>query len=789
MKQTITFKGTSKDYNKDILREDLILTAKGLNNINIDEIIKEIENSLYNGIKEKEFKTAILNAVRALMERHYEYSSLASRLLFAQLYKDILNVNNFNSVNSSYQDEFKTYINKGVENDLLNKELKNFDLEKISKALKPNRDNDFYYLGAQTIYDRYLLRLPNKAHKVFELPQWFWMRVAMGLSLNEKNREDSAIEFYNTLSSFLFVSATPTLFNSGTTHSQLSSCYLNTVEDSLSGIFKNYSDVAQLSKWAGGIGSDWTSVRSMGSMIKGTNGFSQGIIPFIKIFNDIAVAVNQGGKRRGALSAYLEVWHSDVEEFFDLKKNTGDERRRAHDIHPVAWIPDLFMKRVLEDGDWALFSPSNVPELHEIYGKEFEKKYKEYEQDESKVVKRIKAKDLWRKMLTMLYETGHPWITFKDACNVRSPQDHAGVIHNSNLCTEITLNTSKDEVAVCNLGSINLSKMIKGKEIDKELLKKTIKTGMRMLDNVIDINFYPIPEAKNANSKNRPVGLGLMGYHDALYKMDIDFDSEKNEEFADYSEELISYYAIEASSELAKEKGAYKTFKGSKWDRGIFPIDTLDALEEERGMEITTNRNHSLDWDTLKKKVKEQGMRNSNCLTVAPTATISNISGVIPCVEPIFKNIYTKENLSGSFLVMNRALIDDLTKIGQWNADILHQIKQNDGSLANISQLPEEIKRKYKEVFEIKPERILKVAARRGKWIDQSASTNIFVSTSSGKYLSEIYMDAWKKGLKTTYYLRTLAASQISKTGDLPASSVLGKKACSIIDSECESCQ
>jgi ribonucleoside-diphosphate reductase alpha chain len=777
------FDGTSNSFSENSVENKLLKMSADLEHLDLDLVLAEVKKNLYEGITELELKKSLINATTALIERHYNYSYLASRLLWDQLAEEILGVD---YTQSTYQQKFTDYIHEGIKYELLNPELANFDLLKISAALKPEHDNAFQYLGAQTVFDRYLLKTPTKPRHVFELPQWMWMRIAMGLALKEDNREDRAIEFYDVMSQFLLVPSTPTLFNSGTTHSQLSSCYLNTVDDSLLGIFKSFSDVAMLSKWSGGVGTDWTSVRSMGAKIKGTNGDSQGIIPFIKIFNDIAVAVNQGGKRRGALAAYLEVWHSDIEEFLELKKNTGDERRRAHDIHPAAWIPDLFMKRVLADESWTLFSPDEAPELHELYGKAFEAKYAEYEQANVQSARVISAKDLWKKILTMLYETGHPWITFKDPCNLRSPQDHVGVVHNSNLCTEITLNNDKDEVAVCNLASLNLAKMISGNDLDVKLVEQTLKTGMRMLDNVVDINFYTIPETEVSNNRHRPVGLGLMGYHDALYQLDINFASEENLAFADRSMELISYYAYSASSDLAKERGSYSTYEGSKWSRGLLPIDTLKLLEAERGIPLTINTNQTLDWDYLRAKIKEQGMRNSNCLAIAPTATISNITGVVPCVEPIFKNIYSKENMSGSFLVINKYLVDDLMALGLWNKPMIDAIKYHNGSVESISVIPDKIKNKYKETFEIEPAYVVRAAAYRGKWIDQSASTNIFVSTSSGKVLSDLYIDAWKTGLKTTYYLRTLAASQISKTIEAP---VVEPKACLISNPDCEACQ
>ncbi|MEI8361334.1 MAG: ribonucleoside-diphosphate reductase subunit alpha [bacterium] len=799
----INHTGEVEVFASEKIKTKLVNMSSGLDHIDVEIILEEIKRNLYEGIKIEELKKAIINATTSLIERHYNYSYLATRLLWDQLCEDVLGLDYDKELmgedlsSKKYQQGFVDYVAQGIKHELLNPELANFDLVRLAKVLNKQRDNDFQFLGAQTVYDRYLLKTPTKPRKVFELPQWMWMRVAMGLALNEHDREGRAIEFYDVISQFLLMPSTPTLFNSGTTHSQLSSCYLNTVEDSIVGIFKAYSDVGSLSKWAGGLGTDWTPVRSMGSKIKGTNGDSQGIIPFIKIFNDIAVAVNQGGKRRGALAAYLEVWHADIEEFLELKKNTGDERRRAHDIHPACWIPDLFMKRVLRDETWTLFSPNDVPELHDLYGQKFEAKYQEYEHAGIQGARQVPAKDLWKKILTMLYETGHPWITFKDPCNLRSPQDHVGVIHNSNLCTEITLNNSKDEVAVCNLASLNLAKMVSYGSLNKELIRKTVTTGMRMLDNVIDINFYTIPETEVANSLHRPVGFGLMGYHDALYQMNIEFASEANLAFADKSMEFISYCAISASSDLALERGTYQSYVGSKWSRGMLPIDTLSLLENERGIELSINKDYSLDWQALREKIKVQGMRNSNCMAIAPTATISNITGAVPCVEPIFKNIYSKENMSGSFLVINKYLVDDLMALNLWNKQVLEAIKYNNGSVANLPIVPEDIKNKYKETFEIDSYWIVRAAAYRGKWIDQSASTNIFVSTSSGKVLSDIYIDAWKTGLKTTYYLRTMAASQIEKTIETPTENKIvdlpiettQPKACLLENPDCEACQ
>lgn len=596
------------------------------------------------------------------------------------------------------------------------------------------------------------------------------------------------------------VSSTPTLFNSGTRFSQMSSCYLNTSEDSLDGIFKLFSDNAKLSKWAGGIGSDWTQVRATGSKIKGTNGTSQGVIPFIKIFNDVALAVNQGGKRKGAMCAYLEIWHMDIEQFFELRKNTGDERRRTHDINTACWIPDLFMKRVEEKGDWTLFCSADVADLHDLTGSAFEARYCEYEADSSIRKRVMPAAELWRKLLTMLYETGHPWVTYKDPCNIRSPQDHVGVVHSSNLCTEITLNTSKDETAVCNLASVNLAHMIKDGELDREKIKKTVSIGIRMLDNVIDNNYYPTVESEKANLSHRAIGLGLMGYQDALYQLNIDFESDENLEFADASMEMISYYAIFASSQLAKERGSYDTFTGSKWDRDIFPLDTIDILEKERGQAIDVDRITRLDWQVVRDHVQKYGMRNSNVMAIAPTATIANISGVYPCTEPAYKNMYMKENLSGNFFVINRYLVDDLDALDLWNESMVKQIKLHNGSIGKIAGLPESFVRKYKETFEVDMHWLLRSASKRMKWIDQSASTNVFLTTQSGKILSDTYTLAWKLGLKTTYYLRTLAATQVSKATvqeDVNIEPLVSATAvsndtvnvCSILDPECEACQ
>jgi ribonucleoside-diphosphate reductase alpha chain len=789
--ETVTFDAT-------VIENRLRHIASDLKRVSIIELVEAVTRQVYDNITQKEIDLLVLSTARDRIEKHYEYAYLASRITLNDLYKKLLS-DRFNSETlvHSYQTNFSRYIQEGISYEMINSELGNFDLEKLANALVPSRDGLFLYLGTQILCDRYLLRDRTKEKNIYELPQWFWMRVAMGLALKEENKEEKAIEFYTVLSKMDLVSSTPTLFNSGTNHSQMSSCYLNLAEDSLEGIFKLYKDNAHLSKWAGGIGTDWTYIRGTGSKIHGTNGASQGVIPFIKIFNDVALAVNQGGKRKGAMCAYMEVWHVDFEQFLELKKNTGDERRRAHDINTAAWIPDLFMKRVQENGTWTLFCPSETPELHDLYGKAFEDKYCEYEKKQLSRSKTIQASDLWRKMLTMLYETGHPWITYKDTANVRSPQSHVGVIHSSNLCTEITLNTSKEETAVCNLASLNLANMIRNGRLDEEKIAATVKVGIRMLDNVIDNNFYPTIEAERANLKHRAIGLGLMGYQDALYQLDLPFDSQESVEFSDNSMEMISYYAIKASCELAEERGAYETFKGSKWDNSIFPLDTLEILEKERSRKIDVSRNTTMDWDALKEQVKRHGIRNSNVMAIAPTATISNISGVFPCTEPAYKNIYMKENLSGNFLVINRYLIDDLESLGIWNAETLRQIKLYDGSISSLSFIPEKIRNKYKETFEINMQWIIEAAARRSKWIDQSASTNVFMNTKSGKALSDVYNLAWEKGLKTTYYLRTLAASQITKatvdaesTTQSNAINTSTAEATTIIaDAECEACQ
>jgi ribonucleoside-diphosphate reductase alpha chain len=668
-----------------------------------------------------------------------------------------------------YLDYFPQFIKKGVDAELLDEKLFQFDLKRLGAALKPERDLQFDYLGLQTLYDRYFLHLRKTR---IEMPQAFFMRVAMGLSLNEIDREARAIEFYEVLSSFDFMSSTPTLFNSGTLRSQLSSCYLTTVPDDLDGIYESIKENALLSKFAGGLGNDWTRVRALGSHIKGTNGESQGVVPFLKVVNDTAVAVNQGGKRKGAVCTYLETWHLDIEEFLELRKNTGDDRRRTHDMNTANWIPDLFMRRVMERGEWTLFSPSNVPDLHDLFGADFEKAYVAYEEKarrgEIKPAKTVQATDMWRKMLTMLFETGHPWITFKDACNVRSPQQHAGVVHSSNLCTEITLNTSDTETAVCNLGSVNLVRHLKdganGKELDHAKLKKTITTAMRMLDNVIDINYYAVKKARDSNMRHRPVGLGLMGFQDSLYELRVPYGSAEAVQFADTSMEAICYYAYWASTELAKERGKYSSYKGSLWDQGILPLDTLDMLTSARGGYVEVDRSATLNWDALRQKIAQDGMRNSNCVAIAPTATISNIIGVDACIEPCFGNLSVKSNLSGEFTIINHYLVKDLKRLGLWDDVMVMDLKHFDGSLRPIDRVPNELKALYATAFEVDTQWIIEAAARRQKWIDQAQSLNIYMAGASGKKLDETYKLAWVRGLKTTYYLRTMGATHAEKS-------------------------
>ncbi|GKS74906.1 ribonucleoside-diphosphate reductase subunit alpha [Acidovorax sp. SUPP950] len=730
-------------------------------------IVAETMRNLYDGVPMDEVYKASILAARTLIEKDPDYTYATARLLLHTIVREVLGRDVApGEMGAAYANYFPVFIQKGVDNDLLDPRLLEYDLQKLGAALKFERDQQFDYLGLQTLYDRYFLHVRKSR---IELPQAFFMRVAMGLALKEDNREARAIEFYEVLSSFDFMSSTPTLFNSGTLRSQLSSCYLTTVPDDLDGIYESIKENALLSKFAGGLGNDWTRVRALGSHIKGTNGESQGVVPFLKVVNDTAVAVNQGGKRKGAVCTYLETWHLDIEEFLELRKNTGDDRRRTHDMNTANWIPDLFMRRVMEKGTWTLFSPSNVPDLHDLFGADFEKAYVAYEEKaargEIKPSRTLQATDLWRKILTMLFETGHPWITFKDACNVRSPQQHAGVVHSSNLCTEITLNTSDTETAVCNLGSVNLLRHLKdgpnGRELDHVKLRKTISTAMRMLDNVIDINYYAVEKARASNMRHRPVGLGIMAFQDSLYELRIPYASQAAVEFADRSMEAICYYAYWASTELAKERGHYESYKGSLWDRGILPFDTLELLEKARGGFVEVDRSSSLDWDALRKKIAQDGMRNSNCVAIAPTATISNIVGVDASIEPSFGNLSVKSNLSGEFTVINGYLVRDLKRLGLWDDVMVMDLKHFKGSLHSIDRVPQDVKALYSTAFEVEPSWLVEAASRRQKWIDQAQSLNIYMAGASGKKLDDTYKLAWVRGLKTTYYLRTQSATHV----------------------------
>ena len=778
-------------------------------------IVQETLRNLYDGVPLAEVYKAAILAARTLIETDPDYTFATARLLLHTMVREVLGRDVPSAeMAQAYADYFPRFIQQGVEHELLDAELLQFDLPRLAAALRAERDQQFDYLGLQTLYDRYFLHVRKTR---IELPQAFFMRVAMGLALREADRNGRAIEFYEVLSSFDFMSSTPTLFNSGTRRSQLSSCYLTTVPDDLDGIYESIKENALLSKYAGGLGNDWTRVRALGSHIKGTNGESQGVVPFLKVVNDTAVAVNQGGKRKGAVCAYLETWHLDIEEFLELRKNTGDDRRRTHDMNTANWIPDLFMKRVMENGDWTLFSPSSVPDLHDKVGQAFEEAYLAYEakaaRGEIQPCKTVRAVDLWRKMLTMLFETGHPWITFKDPCNVRSPQQHVGVVHSSNLCTEITLNTSDTETAVCNLGSVNLARHLKdgpnGKELDHDKLQRTITVAMRMLDNVIDINYYAVKKARDSNLRHRPVGLGLMGFQDALYELRIPYASPEAVEFADRSMEAICYYAYWASSDLAVERGRYSTFKGSLWDRGILPLDTLDLLAQQRGGYLEVDRSSTLDWDALRAKIARDGMRNSNCIAIAPTATISNIIGVDASIEPCFGNLSVKSNLSGEFTVINSYLVKDLKRLGLWDEVMIMDLKHFDGSLWPIDRVPQDLKELYRTAFEIEPVWLVEAAARRQKWIDQAQSLNIYMAGASGKKLDETYKLAWIRGLKTTYYLRTTGATHAEKStvrsgalnavptaGSAPAAAAPGAvepatdiKFCAIDDPGCEACQ
>jgi ribonucleoside-diphosphate reductase alpha chain len=788
--------------------------------VQAEPIFSETRRNLYDGVPIDEVHKAAILAARTLIERDPGYSRATARLLLHTIRKEILGEELLQSdMQARYAEYFPRYIKKGAQAELLDNVLLQFDLVKLGAALKAERDLQFDYLGLQTLYDRYFLHIEEVR---IELPQAFYMRVAMGLAINEVDREARAIEFYEVLSSFDFMSSTPTLFNAGTRRSQLSSCYLTTVADDLDGIYEALKENALLSKFAGGLGNDWTNVRALGSHIKGTNGKSQGVVPFLKVVNDTAVAVNQGGKRKGAVCAYLETWHLDIEEFLELRKNTGDDRRRTHDMNTANWIPDLFMRRVMEGGNWTLFSPNNCPDLHDKFGSAFEAAYTAYEakaaRGEIKLFKTVAAKDMWRKMLSMLFETGHPWITFKDACNVRSPQQHAGVVHSSNLCTEITLNTSDTEIAVCNLGSVNLVQHLKDGQVDHTKLQRTIATAMRMLDNVIDVNYYAVKKARDSNLRHRPVGLGIMGFQDALYEIRTPYASQAAVEFADRSMEAVCYYAYLASSELARERGRYSSYKGSLWDQGILPIDSIDLLVKARGGYVEVDRSTTLDWSVVRQHIAQHGMRNSNCVAIAPTATISNIVGVSASIEPSFGNLSVKSNLSGEFTIINQYLVRDLKALDLWDDVMVMDLKHFDGSLHRIDRVPTELKALYATAFEIETQWPVEAAARRQKWIDQAQSLNIYMAGASGKKLDETYKLAWLRGLKTTYYLRTVGATHAEKStvksGQLNAVSHGGDEAiskaataakellaqtqsvaatdikfCAIDDPGCESCQ
>ena len=773
--------------------------CNGLDSVKAEKVYAHTIKNLFDGVALKDVSPTAVMSARGMIDSEPQYSEVAARLLLDALRAESLSfigdgapMATFAEMSDRYCDFFGNYIRKAADLELLDRELLKFDLVQLGQALKPERDHQFTYLGLQTLYDRYFIHHQDVR---FELPQAFFMRVSMGLAINEVQREARAIEFYNLLSSFDFMSSTPTLFNSGTLRPQLSSCYLTTVPDDLDGIFSAIKDDAMLSKFAGGLGNDWTRVRGMGSHIKGTNGKSQGVVPFLKVANDTAVAVNQGGKRKGAMCAYLETWHIDIEDFLDLRKNTGEERRRTHDMNTANWIPDLFMKRVAEEGQWTLFSPCEAPELHDLYGVAFETEYEACEaradRGEIKIFRRMKAQDLWRKMLGMLFETGHPWITFKDPCNIRSPQSHNGVVHSSNLCTEITLNTSDTEIAVCNLGSVNLPQHVDANGLNLEKLERTINTAMRMLDNVIDYNYYSVPQARTANLRHRPVGLGIMGFQDALYKQHITYASERAIEFADESMEAVSYYAIQASTQLAEERGCYSSYQGSLWSQGILPIDSVAKLREVRGDYLQQDESSRMNWDSLRQRVTRVGMRNSNTMAIAPTATISNICGVSQSIEPIYQNLFVKSNLSGEFTVINPYLVDDLKQHGLWDEVMVNDLKYYDGSVQNIDRVPDNLKSIYATAFEIDSRWLVEAGSRRQKWIDQGQSLNLYMAEPSGKKLDNLYKLAWVRGLKTTYYLRSLGATAVEKSAtETPqASAEPEPKVCSILDPDCEACQ
>jgi ribonucleoside-diphosphate reductase alpha chain len=817
---TMLVKGQRVPLDMARLAELIAESAEGLSEVEPEKILESLVKDLYDGVPEDEvYKSAILSA-RQMIEKDPAYSLVTARLLLHTIRHEVLGDEATHAdMAVRYATYFPLFIKKGIDADLLDKRLGEFDLARMGKALNAERDLKFGYLGLQTLYDRYFLHIQGQH---IELPQAFFMRVAMGLAINEIDREGRAIEFYNVLSTFDYMSSTPTLFNAGTQHSQLSSCYLTTVADDLDGIYEAIKENALLSKWAGGLGNDWTPVRALGSHIKGTNGKSQGVVPFLKVVNDTAVAVNQGGKRKGAVCTYLETWHLDIEEFLELRKNTGDDRRRTHDMNTANWIPDLFMKRVMENQDWTLFSPADCPDLHDKFGRAFEETYLGYEakaaMGQLKLFKKLPAVQLWRKMLSMLFETGHPWITFKDPCNIRSPQQHVGVVHSSNLCTEITLNTSDTEIAVCNLGSVNLVNHFVDGKLDFDKLGVTIKTAMRMLDNVIDINYYAVKKARDSNLKHRPVGLGIMGFQDCLHTMRVPYGSDAAIEFADKSMEMIAYHAYWASTELAEERGRYASYKGSLWDRGILPQDSVNLLSDERGGYLDLDQSEALDWSKLRERIKTHGMRNSNCVAIAPTATIANIIGVSACIEPTYQNLFVKSNLSGEFTVVNEYLVRDLKRLGMWDEVMVADLKYFDGSLAKVDRAPLELRQLYATAFEVEPSWVVECAARRQKWIDQAQSLNIYMSGASGKKLDDTYKLAWQRGLKTTYYLRTLAATSAEKStgkgGELNSVPTHGgashsatphrpsgpplddttlqmeaPKFCAIDDPECEACQ
>lgn len=800
---TISQTGEKRLLDTQRLKAVIEEASAGLKKVDSKIILENTMRSLFDGMPAHEVGSALTMSARVLIDKDPDYSYASARLLLDSMRQEALSFVHSQELTAThaemteqYPAYFKKYIKLAGELEYLDKELSLYNLDKLGDALKPERDLNFTYLGLQTLYDRYFIHDEDGTR--FELPQAFFMRVAMGLSINEVDREASAIEFYNLLSSFNFMSSTPTLFNSGTLRPQLSSCYLTTVPDDLDGIYGAMKDNALLSKFAGGLGNDWTPVRGLGAHIKGTNGKSQGVVPFLKVANDTAVAVNQGGKRKGAVCAYLETWHIDIEEFLELRKNTGDERRRTHDMNSANWIPDLFMKRVAEEKEWTLFSPDDTPDLHDLYGTAFEKAYTAYEAKaaagEIKLARKVKAVDLWRKMLGMLFETGHPWVTFKDACNIRYTNQHVGVVHSSNLCTEITLHTNVDEIAVCNLGSVNLPAHVTKEGLDMEKLEQTVSTAMRMLDNVIDYNYYSVPQARNSNMRHRPVGLGLMGFQDALYKLDISYASIEAVEFADTSMEAVSYFAIKGSNALAEERGKYPSYQGSLWSQGIMPIDSLKLLQKERGEYLTVDQSSTLDWSTLRKAVKKHGMRNSNVMAIAPTATISNICGVSQSIEPTYQNVFVKSNLSGEFTVVNPYLINELKDLGLWDDVMSNDLKYFDGSVQPIDRIPEALKAKYATAFEIDSRWLIEAASRRQKWIDQGESLNLYMAEPSGKKLDDLYKLAWVRGLKTTYYLRTLGATHMEKSDSSnttanSAPATQAPAACSILDPDCDACQ